>query len=107
MLVSNATKDHPSSLMTAINQHLHLRPQSSAAANLQLAANPSASVNAMEPYHAPQDEGYSEDPLTSRSVVGTSSQSLMDANFARWLANMPVEDRARMLSSPNVLQHGL
>ncbi|KAI9730774.1 MAG: hypothetical protein M1818_008054 [Claussenomyces sp. TS43310] len=50
----------------------------------------------MEPYPAPQDEGYSEDPLTIRSLGGNGYNSLVEAEMAEWLSKMPLEDRARL-----------
>jgi hypothetical protein len=50
----------------------------------------------MATYQSPQDEGYSEDPLTLQTSSGVAGNALMDQDIPSWLSEMPVAARARM-----------
>lgn len=52
----------------------------------------------MATYQSPQDEGYSEDPLTLQNPSGIARSVLMERDVPSWLFEMPVPDRARMPS---------
>jgi hypothetical protein len=48
----------------------------------------------MASYQTPQDEGYSEDPLT-RQLSGDGRRVLMESAVQEWLSTQPVAERAR------------
>jgi hypothetical protein len=48
----------------------------------------------MASYQTPQDEGYSEDPLTMQSS-GDGRRGLMESAVQEWLSTQPVAERAR------------
>jgi hypothetical protein len=52
----------------------------------------------MATYQSPQDEGYSEDPLTLQTPSGVAGSALIEQDIPSWLSEMPVAERARMLA---------
>jgi hypothetical protein len=48
----------------------------------------------MASYQTPQDEGYSEDPLTMQ-LSGATRRTVMEAEVQEWLSDLPVPERAR------------
>jgi hypothetical protein len=48
----------------------------------------------MASYQTPQDEGYSEDPLTMQ-LSGDGRRVLMESAVQEWLSTQPVAERAR------------
>jgi F-box and WD-40 domain protein 1/11 len=48
----------------------------------------------MGSYQTPQDEGYSEDPLTMQTSA-SGRRSIMEADVQAWLSELPVAERAR------------
>lgn len=48
----------------------------------------------MASYQTPQDEGYSEDPLTMQ-LSGDGRRGLMESAVQEWLSSQPVVERAR------------
>ncbi len=52
----------------------------------------------MASYQTPQDEGYSEDPLTVQ-VSGGGGRALIEPDLPGWVLDMPVATRARMFIS--------
>jgi len=50
----------------------------------------------MASFQTPQDEGYSEDPLTMQ-LSGVGRRSVMESAVQQWLSDQPVAERARML----------
>jgi hypothetical protein len=48
----------------------------------------------MASYQTPQDEGYSEDPLTMQ-LSGVGKRVLMESAVQEWLAEQSVAERAR------------
>jgi hypothetical protein len=60
----------------------------------------------MATYQSPQDEGYSEDPLTLQTSSGVTGSTLMEHDIPSWLSEMPVAERARM-SAPKAQHIGV
>lgn len=52
----------------------------------------------MASYQTPQDEGYSEDPLTMQ-LSGDGRRGLMESAVQEWLSTQPVADRARKFTT--------
>jgi hypothetical protein len=52
----------------------------------------------MASYQTPQDEGYSEDPLTMQ-LSGATRRTVMEAEVQEWLSDLPVPERARKSTS--------
>lgn len=48
----------------------------------------------MASYQTPQDEGYSEDPLTMQ-LSGDGRRGLVESAVQEWLSAQPVAERAR------------
>jgi hypothetical protein len=49
----------------------------------------------MASYQTPQDEGYSEDPLTIQGSGDERRRGLMESAVQEWLSTQPVAERAR------------
>ena len=49
----------------------------------------------MTSYQTPQDEGYSEDPLTMQASSDERRRVLMESAVQEWLSAQPVAERAR------------
>ena len=51
----------------------------------------------MASYQTPQDEGYSEDPLTMQ-LSGGGRRAVTEADVYGWLSELPAAERARMFN---------
>jgi hypothetical protein len=49
----------------------------------------------MASYQTPQDEGYSEDPLTMQVSSDERRRGLMESAVQEWVSTQPVAERAR------------